>query len=431
MNEPEKQRDDVRSESRLRWVMVGIVGGAMLLYFIVSVFRVPLQADTYTNSYSTSPGGHTALIELLRKSGREVTPGKAHLDLPAYDYDRTDTLAMLEPGMQYVDHFEEEFKALFEGARGENTSIVIAFPKRHYSLMEAEEGGDIVLEEELVGIPEVQGILGSTGFERWLNIQRDTTTPDIVWAADNTPAAPTEVRFKPKDFVQVFKVDSSYLSGAFDVMAATQAGDPVILRYRANRSATVGGVLLVSDPDLLTNRFIAEPGAAEIATRLFALTPQKGTVLIDEDLHGFSTEASLEYLAVTPPGLWVSLSVSLLLLIFAWRQATVLRPRAAEPQDRRARKFSIDGLARMMERAGEHDAAHRRIVKRSRLVLGGGRTEVQGAGMTGTRSIQKGKTGRITRIQGGTSEERLINAARKVAYQKRTGETEHNDLSFD
>ena len=131
MSEPEKQPDEVRSESKVRWIMVGVVGGAMLLYFVVSVFRTPLQADTYTNSYSTSPGGHTALIELLRKSGREVTPGKAHLDLPNFDNARTDTLAMLEPGMQYVDHFGEEFAALFTAAREESTSMLIAFPSDH------------------------------------------------------------------------------------------------------------------------------------------------------------------------------------------------------------------------------------------------------------------------------------------------------------
>ena len=48
----------------------------------------------------------------------------------------------------------------------------------------------------------------------------------------------------------------------------------------------------------------------------------------------------------------------------------------------------------------------------------------------GTRAIRKGKTGRITRIQGGDDLERLINAARKVAHQKRTGEADHSDWDF-
>ena len=431
MSQPDKQPDEVRSESKVRWIMVGVVGGAMLLYFVVSVFRTPLQADTYTNSYSTSPGGHTALIELLRKSGREVTPGKAHLDLPKFDNARTDTLAMLEPGMQYVDHFGEEFAALFTAAREESTSMLIAFPKRHYELMEVEEGGDVVLEEQEVSIFEVQSILKSTGFDQWLDVDRDTARPEVVWPENALQGAQSEARFKPADYLQAFVVKAGKLPQNFEVLAATEDGAPVIVRYRLSQFESTGGVVLVSDPDLLANRFIAEPGAAEIAARLFDQTPRQGAILVDEDLHGFSTEASLEYLAATPPGLWVTLSSFLLLVIFAWRQATVLRPRAAEPQDRRARKFSIEGLARMMERAGEHDAAQRRIMRRSRLVLGGGRTEVQGAGMTGTRTIQKGKTGRITRIQGASSEERLINAARKVAHQKRTGETEHSDLSFE
>jgi hypothetical protein len=433
MSEPEQKLDPVARESKLRWIMVGVVGGAMLLYFVVAIFRTPLQADTYTNSYSTSPGGHTALVELLRKSGREVSPGKAHLELPAFDNTGTDTLAMLEPGHKYISHFGDEFDTLFNVAREEPTSLLIAFPKRRYRLLEAEEGGDIVLSEREVELAEAREILRATGFEQWLELARPANAEqDILWPGDEfEPGMTQDLSFRPKDFIQTFDVQSSQLPEKFEVLAYSDDGSPVIVRYRVNQFETSGGVLLVSDPDFLCNRYIAEPGAAAIAMRLFQQTPRRGAILIDEDLHGFSTEASLEYLAATPPGLWVTLSATLLLLIFAWRQATVLRPRTAEKQDRRARKFSIDGLARMMERAGEHEAAYRRVMRRSRLVLGGGGAEVQGAGMGGTRTIQKGKTGRITRIQGGTSEERLINAARKVAHQKRTGETEHSDVSFD
>jgi hypothetical protein len=49
----------------------------------------------------------------------------------------------------------------------------------------------------------------------------------------------------------------------------------------------------------------------------------------------------------------------------------------------------------------------------------------------GTSAVQKGKTGKLTRPPTGGSEEQLIHAARKVAHQKRTGETEHSDWSFE
>ena len=429
MSEPEKKTQPSGRESRLRWILIVGVGAAMLLYFIVGIFEQPMKADNFTNSFSTSPGGHSALRELLTKSGRTVTPGEVHLKLPEFNGAETETLAILEPRAGYVGRFSEEFDALFAAAREERCSLVIAFPKRRYEQVETDEGDDIVLEEYFVSLGSVQEILKATGFDRWLEVRRAKEPGQkVTWNRDlvgrNTPV---EQSFEVHDFLQTFEVGDGTLDGRFDVLASAPDGAPVILRYRADEYQSNGGVFLVSDPDFLTNRFIANPGAADIANGLFRLTPQRGSIQVDEDLHGFSTEASLQYLAATPPGLWVTLSAFLLLVIFAWREATVLRPYTAEQQDRRARKFSIEGLARMMERAGEHEVAYGRIMRRSKLVLGGGGAEVQGAGMGGTRTIQKGKTGRITRVEGATSEERLIKAAARVAHQKRTGETAHND----
>jgi hypothetical protein len=277
-----------------------------------------------------------------------------------------------------------------------------------------------VLWEDVHPVGEVQSVLERTGFDQWLRIDRVSGKGRKLQWQDGTGET---LLTGP---VQVFRVNGQ-LPLTFEVLARAESGEPVVVRYRAKEYVGEGGVLLVSDPDIFTNRFIQTPGAATMALRVFGETPRNGTILVDEDLHGFSTDASLEYLAATPPGLWVTLSVMVLLAVFGWRQVTVLRPQSAEPQDRRARKFSIEGLARMMERAGDHDKAYRRVMWRSRLVLGTGGAQVHGAGKSGTRTVKKGKTGRVTRVEGANSEERLINAAAKVAHQKRTGETEHSD----
>ena len=419
---PESPKPDAaRRETMFRVIMVAVFGTVMLAYFIVSIFDVPLQADNFTNGYSTSPAGHSALIELLRQNKREIEHGHVKLALPEYEGSRTDTLALLQPGPEYIGPFEEEFTNLFSNARKTDTSVLLVLPKRTYTpATEQPQDGELVLWEVEHSLATVQSVLEYTGFDQWLTVDR---LPDkgrkLVWFDGTAEADMAEP-------VQVFRWAHGEVPKSFQVLASAASGEPVIVRYRQNEYGE-GGVLLVSDPDIFTSRYIDTKGAATLALRVFEETPRSGAILVDEDLHGFSTDASLEYLAATPPGLWVTLSVLVLLAVFGWRQVTVLRPQSAEQQDRRARKFVIEGLARMMERAGDHEKAYRRVMWRSKLVLGTGGAQVQGAGKTGTRTMKKGKTGKVTRVHGESSEERLINAAAKVAHQKRTGETEHSD----
>lgn len=423
MSEPEKKTDEARREERTRLLMLCIFGGVIigltLVVFVLAIFDVPLKPDNYTNSYSTSPGGHSALVELLRNNKRQVRTTSGTLTAPEENGDQTETLVLLEPRRRFVDDFNEEFVGLFQSARAEHTSIILSYPKREYREADEQPGdGGIVLYEGLVSTDDVESIHDDSRFTQWFNIKRRKGPLDIRWYDDS-------VSVTIDDPVQVFTVPDRWAT-ELEVLAETADGEPVVVRWLEDEWRDRGGVTLVSDPDFLTNRYIARPGAGEFAMKIFELTPRNGAIVIDEDLHGFSSDASLEYLAATPPGLWVTLSVFALLVIFGWRQATVLRPRDAEPQDRRARKYAIEGLARMMERAGDHHKAGHRVLERSRFVLGKGVAQVQGAGMTGG-VVKKGKTGKITRIYGNTSEERLVAAAQKVSHLKRTGETEHGD----
>lgn len=417
----EQQPDESRREERLRLWMVGIFAsvflGVMLVYFVLAVYETPVKPDNYTNSYSTSPGGHSALVELLRGSGRQVRTTSGTLLPPEDNDDETETLVLLEPRREFVDRYNEEFVQLFNTAREDYTSIVLAYPKRRYVQGEVEPGGDIVLYEEFIGDGDLDSIHEDTGFDDWFDIRRyGEGAVDATWYDGSVSVTIDEP-------VQVFKAPGGW-PDELEVLAETPDGDAVVVRWLGGDWRDRGGVILVSDADFLTNRFIAKPGAGEFCMKIFDQTPRKGGIVVDEDLHGFSTDTSLEYLAATPPGLWVTLSAFALLLIFGWRQATVLRPQSSEPQDRRARKYAIDGLARMMERAGDHHTAYRRVLQRSRIVLGKGGAQVQGAGMGGG-TVQKGKTGKITRIHGGNDAERLVAAAQKVSHLKRTGETEH------
>lgn len=428
---PDKEHPQptARREALFRWLMIAVFGGAVLVYFVAHVFETPLQADNFTNSYSKSPGGHAALVELLTGEGRDVTRQSGRIELPEGDNYSGDTLVMLEPGPEHVEYYGEEFRDTFEHAMARESSVVISLPKRSYDRAnpQPEDSEEVVLYEALYSEFEVTRVLERTGMSQWFAVERIGPTT-VTWQ----PGYADPIKFRNDTPTQVLvpRRDEEWLPSQIEILARAEDGQPVIVRHRPENDSERGGIILISDPDFLTNRYIDGDGAARVIVEMFKLTPPAGTLIVNEDVHGFSTDATLEYLAFTPPGLWITLSVILLLLLFGWRQATVLRPQDAEPQDRRARKYAIEGLARMMERARDHHTAYRRVIKRARLVLGAGHSQVLDAG-GGTGVMRKGKTGKIQKLPGGTDEERLVNAARRIAHQVRTGETEHSDWTFD
>jgi hypothetical protein len=262
--------------------------------------------------------------------------------------------------------------------------------------------------------------MSASGFDQWFRVAQDTrSSVDVMGEGTVSPRRAECTISEP---VQVLRPLGALkdLPDNLEVIARTDRNDVIAVRLRVDRNEQRGGFILVSDPDMFSNAWLGQPGMADMALLMLDSAPPRGEIIIDELLHGFGQDASLEYLAATPPGLWVSLSVLLLLGVFAWHQATVLRPVAAEVQDRAARRYAIEGLGRMLERNGAHMEATKRIIKRSTLVLGDSGVTVQEAGK-GTSVLRPGE-GRV-RLEGETSAERLVNIARRVSERKRSGET--------
>lgn len=409
-----------RRESIFRWSLVGILLGGSVLWMIFSIFSEPKRPDNFTNSHSYSPGGHRALAELLQARGREVVRNTAKLKAPKMDGFQGDTLVLLEPIPEYVYDFADDFELLFDEATRNPTSIILVLPKRWYRVSETQEDEDsLTLNEYLHPKHAAEVPLREAGYRNNVALLR-VKPQSIYMPSEAFDFRSEETRTYIDAPVQVFSVKPEGRSG-YEVLAETENGHPVVLRVRDTDENGRGGVILVSDPDVFTNRYIARDGAAEFVMKLIDRAPP-GRIIIDEQLHGFTTDSSVEYLAVTPPGLYVTLSVLLVLLVFAWRQATVVRPARLEQTDRTDRTYAIEGVARMMLRTRDHRGAATRIGRRSYLVLGQGAAQVGGPGSgTGVRS----RTGRLS-IDGGENQlERLMTVAQRVAMLKRTGGTEH------
>lgn len=409
-----------RRESIFRWSLLGLAGLVLAGWMIYGALDTPTEPDNYTNGYSHSPGGHSALVELFEQNGRDVRVRAATLKLPAFDYGTGATLALLEPRGEFVREYSDDFRRVFNEAHSRECSLMMALPKRRYEY-NRNEGEVEVIDEYLVHRHELDDLLDLAGLEDLLAIDRvDTPTTARLASGsdgimgDSIPAGPAFAVPAP---AQVFRWKRSPVGHYQEpkVLIETTDGLPMAVRLFPKHSSSQGGIVLLADPDLLGNRWLDQPGAATLAVALFRETPPRGELIFEETLHGLATDSSVEYLALTPPGLWVTLSLLLLLMLFGWREAVVVRPVGDTAEDRQARVYAVEGVARMMARARDHGAALRALVRRARLVLHGSATTVLAEGRA---AEDKG----VTRISYGTAKEdheKLVNAAASIARKMR------------
>lgn len=412
----------VQRETRFRWGLMAAVGVVTVGWLLQGVLDAPQQPDNYTNGFSHSPGGHSALVQLLKQNGRQVRVGADGLQLPAFDDQEGHTLLLLEPRPEFVSEHEEELRTLFRAAQSRPCSLVLVFPKRYYEPEQPEDGQEVITEHEY-GRHEIEQLLEVAGLDGFLDVDRQAGPLPCAQAMGDG-FAPQGARFEIPAPAQwfVWKRAPELLDHARppSVLARAEDGRPVAIRVFPRHESNLGGIVLVADPDVVSNRWLGAEGAGRLALHLLSATPPEGELHIEETLHGFSTDAEIEYLAMTPPGLWLTLSVLLLLLLFGWREATLIRPVAAEAQDRRARLYAVDGMARMMLRARDHGAACRALMRRAGLVLGRDSRSVRAEGVSGADTAQlRRDTGRIRHVAGADDLQRLVNAAAVVAERMR------------
>lgn len=413
---------DTRRETLFRVAVIVVCAVVTVVAIVLYALKSPTTPDNFTNSFTTASGGHHAFVELLKESGRQVDRESVTLTLPEYNGWSGNTLMLLEPRADFVDQYRSELTELLKQATETHSSVVLVLPKRQYRPLR-REGDEQILREEILSIHQAQTLLEMTGLGNSLRVARELTDNVRV---KGQAASGANVEATLREPAQVLRPVSTggwfrQLPSNARVIARTANDDILAVRITADETESRGGLIIVSDPDMFSNRFLNEPGMAAMAMLMLETAPPQGTIVVDEKLHGFSGETSIAYLMLTTPGLWVTLSVLLSLLIFGWRQGTVLRPHSAEVQDRAARLYAIEGLARMLERAGHHGEAMRRILRRSRLLLGQAEVQVHEAGR-GTGIVRPPAQGRIS-IVGSTSEDQLVNVARSVAARRRAGES--------
>lgn len=408
-------------DARLRWLMIGVMVLAVLATLLNGALSEPSVRENFTNSRSHSPGGHSALVQLLMKDGYKVESTTARLDRLDDEFFKRggQTLALLEPSQTHVREHWPELSALFGDERKAN--IILALPKRRYAHAYTEDG-QVVLHESIVSVAECRELLKLAGLDDELEFNRVNST-----AALRSVASMHEVQRTGSDgILQFFRLRnlSALREKWFDPQSGTKPlvqvliedadANPVALRFNERN------LVVLADPDILSNRFIGEGDAAALAKAVMAAGGTR-KLAIDETMHGLSAPVSLEYLAVRPPALWALLSLLLLLGVFYWREATVLRPAQAESETRRSRALVIEGVARLMARARDFGHAAQALLKRAPFALQSSRTRVHAAGMAGSSvtGLPRELEQRLNAIRyAGGTEEGLVQVAQAVARLK-------------
>ncbi|MCC6151319.1 MAG: DUF4350 domain-containing protein [Planctomycetes bacterium] len=407
---------------RMRWLFIAVMAAVTLFMILRGVFEDPETRENFTNSGSPSPGGHRALVELLQKSGFKVETTVARLDRLDDEFFKRGgrTLALLEPSGGHVEEHEAELRALFEDERKAN--IILVLPKRHYSQVETEDGESVVLQESIGSLEECRKLLELAKLDGELEFHRATEAATLTDGEGKLSAKLGGKHPFPQYFVLKAqpkpKVRSPYEPEPpprWQVLVKDSAGNPVALRNNERN------LVVLAEPDLISNRFLGEGEAAALA-KIVMNAGNSRSISIDEALHGLSTQASLEYLAVRPPALWALLSLLLLLGLFFWREATVLRPLEAESDQRRSRALVIEGVARLMARARDYGPAARAVIHRAPYALQSARAQVHAAGIAGStpKGVPREIEQRLEAIGfAGGSEGGLIQAAAAVSSLKR------------
>lgn len=312
-----------------RWI------GAIVAAVIVLNVAVTILADVYgtpggrqSSSYATAPDGIAALAELLARRGHPVAPIRGTLTHDALPEDGV--LVVLDP----ETIAEEEVSELVTWTAGGGSLVIGGRPQlwAHDFSLEGEprwSPAGITDAEPLADVAEMQGVttIGGEGFGSW-----EDTAAALPVAGSQTTATRT-------------------------LVAVAMIGS--------------GRAVLLADPSLLHNRYLARNDNAVFALNLAG--PRGTPVYFAEGVHGYGNETGL----MAIPFRWKVVLIGLALAAIVWMVAVGRRLGPPEPEARDLpppRRAYVEALATTLSRTKRADEVVEpvRAAVRSRIALRAG-----------------------------------------------------------
>lgn len=322
---------------RTLWIIGLVVAISLATTIALSLFAGDLEAppSAGTDAYSRSAIGHHGLVNLLERRGVPVVVSQAH----SAERARHGLLVIAEPAAGNPDA-DRRLSELVLGA----PRVLLVLPK--WWGMPSVRHPEWLAAAELLPEDEVTDVLAALGLDR-TRFARGTAPVGgaSVEAGDaSADGATITLRGSP----QSVAVDPEWDE---PVLALGDRGYIVEIPHGATT------ITLVTDPDLLNNHGLDEPGNAAAVVALIDRLRAGGPVVFDEISHGHVHE----------PGIWAVLfryplvlaTIQALLVAFVLGLASRGRfgpPASAPPPLGAGKDFLIRHTATLL-RHGGHDAA--------------------------------------------------------------------------
>lgn len=156
----------------------------------------------------------------------------------------------------------------------------------------------------------------------------------------------------PESDLQVIDVSESPPDGQIKFKIAGDANEHTLAAsYRLGK----GEVVVVGDPALLQNRFIAQADNVLLASRLLAVSGR--TIAFDEFYHGLTIRGNPFWLLTQLPFAFLAFSILIATGLWGWRQAVFLGP-PLQPAlaVRRTLAEYVEAMARFLQRGRSSNA---------------------------------------------------------------------------
>lgn len=323
---------------RTALVLTAVAGVSFLALLLWGIFgrEILPGRSAESDSFSRSALGHRAFVELLRELDVPTVVSRFNSSGKAGD---SALLIVAEPRIEGDPARERMLLRMI--AEAERTLLVL--PK--WRGTESSDTPGFIESADLVHQAEVEAVLDA--IDANLQVVRTSPGERVSWTSGEIGA--------PPDIP-----GPQLLRGAFDSRCVWCA-QGVLLGYVDTRRGTV---LVLSDPDLLSNHGIVRPGNAQAVMGMLDLARgDQDAVVIDETLHGFGKEPSLYRSLFEFP--LVLATVQALLAAAALLWAAMGRfgaPQPATPPLEAGKKALIGNIAALLAYAGHGAHALRRYL---------------------------------------------------------------------
>lgn len=329
------------SRRALAWI-VGVAGGSFLLALLFSARRDELGEPVSAghDSWSRSAVGHRAFAEVMRRTGHDVrrlrTSGITGVD------SATVVLVLEPPIVEHGDPASDARARLrFESLRSRAQAVLVVAPKRGGSPDHAWPSwvGSAPLRE--VAQAE-QACRRVTGFPLTITNARRTDDTARSVRGDSLRLGVEQLRlFWPSPLLRpVWTVDS--------LLLVAELREDSVPHAEARRAR----VLVLSDPDVLANGWLGQPGHAALMLSVLERELGAGPVAIDEVVHGWALRTNLLAELLRFP-LVLLFGGTLVLAAFAvWSGLGRFGRPAGAPASAGDRRALVDSTAAWLETTG-------------------------------------------------------------------------------